>query len=125
MSHKGKLTFLTNDLESPASVICELYRSRWEIEFSSNGSSKNLKSSVFYGRNKNAIECRLWVAMIVYFLIYMLKKNHSYKVSNLTLIRLISAKLFSNVTIANALSPPKSNSYKNDYQLKLFNSLGQ
>ncbi len=125
MSHKGKLTFLTNDLESSASVICELYRSRWEIEVFFKWIKQNLKIKRFYGRNKNAIECQLWVAMIVYLLIYMLKKNHSYKGSNLTLIRLISAKLFSNVTIAHALSPPKSSSYKNDHQLKLFNSLGQ
>lgn len=29
---EGTITFITNDLESPASVICELYRRRWQIE---------------------------------------------------------------------------------------------
>ena len=125
VSDKGKMTFLTNDLKSPASVICELYRIRWEIEVFFRWIKQNLKIKRFYGRNKNAIECQLWVAMIVYLLIYMLKINLSYSGTNLTLIRLISAKLFSNVIIANALSPPDTITYKNNNQLKLFKSLGQ
>jgi putative transposase len=84
---KRKLTFLTNDLESPANVICELYRSRWEIEVFFKWIKQNLKIKRFYGRNKNAIECQLWVAMIVYLLIYTLRKNISYQGTNLILIR--------------------------------------
>jgi len=131
VSNKGKLTFLTNDLKSPArgvcrtNVICELYKIRWEIEVFFKWVKQNLKIKRFYGRNKNAIECQLWVVMIVYLLIYMLRNNLSYWRTNLTLIRLISAKLFSNVIIAHALSPPDTITYKNSSQLKLFKSLGQ
>ena len=125
ISKKGRLTFLTNDLKSPANVICELYRSRWEIEVFFKWFKQNLKIKRFFGRSKNAIECQLWVAMIVYLLIYMLRKNMSYQGTNLTLIRLISAKLLSNIIIARALSPPKTTSYRNNCQLELFKSLGQ
>jgi len=62
VSNKGKLTFLTNDLKSPArracrtNVICELYRIRWEIEVFFKCVKQNLKIKRFYGHNKNAIE---------------------------------------------------------------------
>jgi len=130
VSNKGKLTFLANDLKSPARAVCrtnvifELYRIRWEIEVFFKWIKQNLKIKRFYGRNKNAIECQLWVVMIVYLLIYMLRNNLSYRGTNLTLIRLISAKLFSKVIIAHALSQPDTITYKNSSQLKLFKSLG-
>jgi len=122
---KGMITFLSNDLNSPARQICDLYQSRWEIEVFFKWIKQNLKIKRFLGRNQNAIETQLWVAMIVYLILYMLKRNFSYSGSYLALIRIISAKLLVNEILANVLSPPIKASYKEKLKISLFNSSGQ
>ena len=42
-----EFVFLTNDFELPALIIAELYRNRWSVESSSNGSNNTLKSRSF------------------------------------------------------------------------------
>ena len=120
-----RLTFITNDLKSPATVICELYRIRWEIESFFKWIKQNLKIKKFFGRSKNAIESQLWVAMIIFLLIHMLKKSISYTDSTLNLIRLISENLNSNINLSELANPPNKTRYKTQNQPSLFKSLGQ
>ena len=122
---KGVITFLTNDLNSPARQICDLYQSRWEIEVFFKWIKQNLQIKRFLGRNQNAIETQLWVAMIVYLILHMLKRNFSYSGSNLELIRIINAKLLFNDVLANVLSPPQIIAYRKEDRISLFNSSGQ
>lgn len=122
---KGVIVFITNDLQSPAKRICELYKSRWEIEIFFKWIKQNLKIKRFLGRNKNAIEIQLWVAMIVYLILQMIKNDFKFNGSILDLIRLISLKLLCHVGMADMLSPPKSIAYQDWKVGSLFNSLGQ
>jgi hypothetical protein len=122
----GKLlTFITNDLTSPASVISELYRIRWEIETFFKWIKQNLKIKKFFGRSRNAIESQLWVAMIIFLLILIIKKSISFNDSTLNLIRLISANLLSNINLCELANPPNKTRSKILIQPSLFNSLGQ
>ena len=125
VTKKGQITFLTNDLSSPAREICDLYASRWEIEVFFKWIKQNLKIKRFLGRNQNAIETQLWIAMIVYLVLHMIKRNFSYSGSNLELIRIISVNLLLNVVLANVLSPPIKVVYKDKERISLFNSSGQ
>ena len=118
------IIFLSNDIHAPASQIAELYKARWEIEVFFKWIKQNLKIKRFMGRSKNAIEIQLWVAMIVYLLLHMIKNLFKYKGTPLELIRLISSKLLTNTKMADMLSPPKSTCYSYNDELSLFNSSG-
>jgi hypothetical protein len=120
-----RLTFITNDLSSSATVICELYRIRWEIESFFKWIKQNLKIKKFFGRSRNAIESQLWVAMIIFLLIHMLKKSISFTGSPLNLIRLISVNLLSNINLSELANPQNKTRYKIPIQTDLFKSLGQ
>jgi hypothetical protein len=120
-----QFTFITNDLNSPADVICELYRIRWEIETFFKWIKQNLKIKKFFGRSRNAVECQLWVALIIFLLLRMIAKSFSFEISTLKLLRLISANLLSNINLWELVNPPNKTKYKIPIQPDLFNSLGQ
>jgi putative transposase len=125
ITDRGKFTFITNDLNSPADVICELYRIRWDIETFFKWIKQNLKIKKFFGRSRNAVECQLWVALIIFLLLYIMATSSSFKTSILKLLRLISANLLSNINLCELANPPNKTRYKMPIQPDLFNSLGQ
>jgi putative transposase len=122
---KGVIVFITNDLQSPAKRICDLYKVRWEIEVFFKWIKQNLKIKRFLGRNQNAIEIQLWVALIVYLILHMIKRNFKFNGSILKLIRLINLKLLCHVGMADMLSPPKLVGYEDWKVGSLFDSSGQ
>lgn len=71
---EGTITFITNDLESPASVICELYRRRWQIETLFKRLKQNFPLKYFLGDNRNAIQIQIWVSLIAWLLAMVVKK---------------------------------------------------
>ena len=77
------------------------------------------------GRNKNAIEIQLWVAMIVYLILFLIKNMSKFSGKYIELIRLIRAKLTERVILYDLLNPDIVNTYKNYIQPSLFKSSGQ
>ena len=122
---KENIVVLTNDLNTSAKVIADLYKSRWQIELFFKWIKQNLKIKRFFGRKRNSVETQLWVAMIVYLLIWMIKKQFKYKGSKTELIRLISMKLTVNINMANMLSPPNNNTCKESERFIMLNFSGQ
>jgi len=70
---EGTITFITNDLESPASVICELYRRRWQIETLFKRLKQNFPLKYFLGDSRNAIQIQIWVSLIAWLLTMVVK----------------------------------------------------
>ena len=50
-----KLVFLTNNMELPATVIAELYKSRWCVELFFKWVKQHLRIKSFYGVSENAV----------------------------------------------------------------------
>ena len=67
------LVFLTNDFDSAASTIADVYRQRWQIELFCKWIKQNLKVKSFLGCSLNAVLTQLWVAMLPYLLLAHLK----------------------------------------------------
>lgn len=64
-----EMAFLTNHLEWAASSICDLYRSRWNIETFFRQIKQTLHLGDFLGHNRMAIEWQIWTALLMYVLL--------------------------------------------------------
>ena len=77
-----ELTFFTNNMEWAASSICDLYKSRWNIEVFFKQIKQTLHIGDFLGHNKNAVQWQIWTALLLYILLRFLhtasKWNHSF-----------------------------------------------
>lgn len=78
----GKLLcFLTNRFDLDAKTICDLYKSRWQVELFFKTLKQNLRIKKFLGTSANAVKAQIWVALIAYLLIqiwrYLLKTSIS------------------------------------------------
>ena len=74
---EGTITFITNDLDTPAAVICETYRRRWQIETLFKRLKQNFPLKYFLGDNRNAIQIQIWVSFIAWLLMQIVKKRVS------------------------------------------------
>lgn len=72
---EGTITFITNDMETPAVVICETYRRRWQIETLFKRLKQNFPLKYFLGDNRNAIQIQIWVSLIAWLLMQVVKKR--------------------------------------------------
>ena len=70
---KKHLTFITNRLDLPAKVICDLYKARWQIELFFRTLKQNLKIKKFLGLTRNAVVAQIYAALICYVLLIYLK----------------------------------------------------
>ena len=82
---EGTITFITNDMENAASTICEVYRRRWQIETLYRRLKQNFPLKYFLGDNQNAIRIQIWVSMIAWLLMQVIKKQvkRKWSLSNL------------------------------------------
>jgi len=104
---EGTITFITNDLESPASVICELYRRRWQIETLFKRLKQNFPLKYFLGDSRNAIQIQIWVSMIAWLLMSVIKKLTTRKWSLSGLMTAVRILLNSYTGLYNFLNAPE------------------
>ena len=73
--HDRRLVFLTNNFELPALTIAQLYRCRWQVELFFKWIKQNLRIKAFYGNSVNAVKTQVWIAVSVYVLVAILRKE--------------------------------------------------
>lgn len=66
---KAPLEFATNDLDSPAEQIAQLYKDRWGVELFFKWIKQNLNIKRFCGRSENAVRIQVLTALITYLLL--------------------------------------------------------
>jgi Transposase DDE domain/Domain of unknown function (DUF4372) len=69
------LVFLTNQMTLPASTICALYKSRWQVELFFKWIKQHLRIKRFYGTSENAVKTQIWIAISVYVLVAIVRKR--------------------------------------------------
>ena len=104
---EGTITFITNDLESPASVVCELYRCRWQIETLFKRLKQNFPLKYFLGDSRNAIQIQIWVSMIAWLLISVVKSQTKRKWSMSNLMTAVHILLNSYTGLYSFLNAPE------------------
>jgi transposase len=116
------LTFLTNQTALPALTICDLYKSRWQVELFFKWIKQHLRIKQFYGTSENAVKTQIWIAVSVYVLVAIVRKRLKLEAPLYTLLQVISVAVFEKVEIQTAFS---QNDYRydtaqDDNQLDLF-----
>lgn len=114
--------FLTNHFGLPATTVCSLYRSRWQVELFFKWIKQHLRIKRFYGVSENAVKTQIWIAISVYVLVAIVKKEMQLPSSLYTLLQILSVTVFEKVPLHQALntsaSPPENTLHHN--QLNLF-----
>lgn len=118
------LVFLTNHTLLPASTICALYKSRWQVELFFKWIKQHLRIKRFYGTSENAVKTQIWIAVTVYVLVAIIKKELNLKVSLHTLLQILSLTLFEKVSLQQTLAELEADplSLASSNQLTLFDS---
>jgi hypothetical protein len=93
----GKVyVFLTNDFKHAASTIADIYKQRWQIELFFKALKQNLVIKTFWGTSQNAVHSQIWVALIIYLLMSVLKYKYKISASVGKLIQRIRTFVFEN-----------------------------
>jgi len=120
----NRLNLLTNHMTLPALTIAELYRYRWQVELFFKWIKQHLRIKAFYGTSENAVKTQIWIAISVYVLVAIIKKQLKIDLSLYTILQIFSITLFEKMPILQVLT---ETDYKNKItsghiQLKLFDS---
>lgn len=87
-------TFLTNQWTYPALTTANLYRSRWQVELFFKWIKQHLRIKAFFGTSENAVKTQIWIAVSVYLLVVILKKQLKLEPSLYTILQVLSITLF-------------------------------
>ena len=99
--------FLTNRFDLPALTIANIYKNRWQIELFFKWLKQNLAIKHFYGNSLNAVKSQIWIAICVYLLVSIAKKQLNLPASQQILLNLFEVNMFDktpiNQMVANAI----------------------
>jgi len=76
-----RLVFLTNHMTLPPLTVCELYRSRWQVELFFKWIKQHLRINRFFGTSENAVKTQVWIAVAVYVLVAIVRKRLNLELS--------------------------------------------
>jgi len=93
------LIFLTNMTAQPALTICDLYKSRWQVELFFKWIKQHLRIKTFYGTSENAVMTQIWIAVSVYVLVAIVRKRLRLDASLYTLMQVFSVTVFEKSSI--------------------------
>jgi len=102
-----RLVFLTNNFTLPPLTVAQLYRSRWQVELFFKWIKQHLRIKKFYGTSENALKTQIWIAISIYVLVAIVKKQLKLEGSLYRILQILSITLFEKTPILEAL--PLSN----------------
>jgi hypothetical protein len=97
------LVFLTNQTALPALTICDLYKSRWQVELFFKWIKQHLRIKQFHGTSENAVKTQIWIAVSVYVLAAIVRKRLKLDVSLYTLMQVFSVIVFEKASIKSVI----------------------
>jgi hypothetical protein len=118
-----RLTFLTNNFTLPAPTIAKLYKCRWQIELFFKWIKQYLRIKSFFGTSINAVKTQIWIAIGVYVLVAIVKKELKLEMSLTEILQILSIMLFEQVPMEQVLMNNVSQNVicQSHKQLYLFN----
>src|SRR4051812_4104028 len=105
-----RFVFLTNNFDLPALTIADTYKDRWQVELFFRWIKQHLRIKSFYGTSPNAVKTQVWIAVCVYVLVAILRKELKVDRSLHEILQILSVTLFEKTPIFEALSLAKPGS---------------
>ena len=117
-----RLVFLTNNFVLPALTITQLYRCRWQVELFFKWVKQYLRIKSFYGTSHNAVKTQVWIAIAVYVLAAIIRKELRLERSLGEMLQILSISLFEQMPLDMALTTnwPETSQSDCPNQLPLF-----
>ena len=118
-----RFAFLTNNFVLPALTVAALYKCRWQVELFFKWIKQYLRIKAFYGVSINAVKTQVWIALCVYLLVAIVKKELHIEISLGEILQILSVMLFQETPILQAFSrkPNTLVEVASHNQLSLFN----
>ena len=85
--------FLSNNLTLPAIEIAMLYKYRWKIELFFKWIKQHLKIKSFWGTSANAVKTQIYIALITYAVVIIIKGKLKLKQSAYEILQIIGVSL--------------------------------
>lgn len=96
--------FLTNNILLQATDIAMLYKYRWKVELFFKWIKQHLKIKTFWGASMNAVKIQVYVAIITYCLIAIIKSKLKLEKSTYEILQILGISLFDKTQLNQLLS---------------------
>jgi len=102
------LVFLTNNFDLPPLIIAQLYKSRWRVELFFKWIKQNLRIKHFFGTTDNAVKTQVWIAICVYVLVAIVRKELGLELSLSQILQVFSVNVFEQMPLAELVAKTAS-----------------
>lgn len=90
---KMEFVFITNNFEASAQEVAGLYKYRWSVELFFKWIKQHLKLKTFWGYSLNAVKTQVYIAMITFLLISIVKHTLNLKQTKYEIVETLSVSL--------------------------------
>ena len=94
-----RLVFLTNRRDLAAATVCASYRQRWQVELWFRWMKQQLEIQRFFGTSENAVKSQIWIAVAVYVLVTIIRKELGIELSPYRMTQILSVTPFEQVPL--------------------------
>jgi len=116
------LVFLTNLTALPALTICDPYKSCWRVNLFFEWIKQYRSIKAFYGTSESAMKTQIWIAVSVYVLVAIIRRQSNLDVALYTSLRVSSMTVFEKTSIESVILQTADGSeyVTDDNRLSLF-----
>jgi Domain of unknown function (DUF4372)/Transposase DDE domain len=111
--------FLSNNLVLPAIEIVMLYKYRWKIELFFKWIKQHLKIKSFWGTSINAVKIQVYIAIITYTLVLIIKEKLKLKQSAYEILQILNVSLLDKTALKNLFESYLSQDFKEQKCIQL------
>jgi len=117
-----RFIFLTNNFSLAPITITRLYKRRWQIELFFKWIKQHLRIKSFFGTSSNAVKTQIWIAISIYVLVAIMKKELKLERSLYEILQIISVTVLEKTPVLQALTASSNHFIEPDScnQLRLF-----
>ncbi|MEO6668819.1 MAG: IS4 family transposase [Ferruginibacter sp.] len=117
-----EFVFITNNFEINAIDVARLYKYRWTIELFFKWIKQHLKVKTFWGYSFNAVKTQIYIAMITYLLVALVKNQLKLKQTQYEILQILSISLLCKTPLLELFSNsyPQYVKEQEDSQLSIF-----
>jgi hypothetical protein len=114
--------FLTNNFDLPALDIALLYKYRWRVELFFKWIKQHLKILTFWGTTENAVKIQVYIAILTYTLVAIVKNKLQSPLSTYEILQILSMSLLDKTPVKELINKPYRQNIKELLysQLKMF-----
>ena len=101
---KQEFVFITNNFEVAALEVARLYKYRWTIELYFKWIKQHLKVKSFWGYSFNAVKTQIYIAMITYLMVIIVKHQLKLKQTQYEILQILSISLLCKIPLLELFS---------------------